>query len=266
VTAVTGRLYADDGIFDRLRGVADSGYATSPYIGPLSGLDFNSGYSSAAAGSFAADPAIVAASKLLSSLRASGVRVAHGVAIGNADERESKTIAVVHSPTISALVNTTDVDSDNFFAEMLLKLLGAEFGGGGTTAAGATVVEQFAASKGTAVHAVDGSGLTRSNRASPQQVVRLLQAMRTTPVGEDFISDLALAGHEGTVAERMHGTAADGRCRLKTGTLTGVSNLSGYCFNADGREMIFSVLMGSVGNLDTAHYEQDRIAAAVAGL
>jgi serine-type D-Ala-D-Ala carboxypeptidase/endopeptidase (penicillin-binding protein 4) len=266
VTAVTGRLYADDDIFDRLRGVADSGYATSPYIGPLSGLDFNSGYSSAAAGSFAADPAIVAASKLLSSLRASGVRVAHGVAIGNADERESKTIAVVHSPTISALVNTTDVDSDNFFAEMLLKLLGAEFGRGGTTAAGATVVEQFAASKGTAVHAVDGSGLTRSNRASPQQVVRLLQAMRTTPVGEDFISDLALAGHEGTVAERMHGTAADGRCRLKTGTLTGVSNLSGYCFNADGREMIFSVLMGSVGNLDTAHYEQDRIAAAVAGL
>ena len=64
----------------------------------------------------------------------------------------------------------------------------------------------------------------------------------------------------------MHGTAADGRCRSKTGTLTGVSNLSGYCFNADGRVMIFSVLMGGVGNLDTAHAEQDRIAAAVAGL
>ena len=44
-SAVTGRLYADDTIFDRRRGVADSGYATSPYIGPLSGLSFNSGYS-----------------------------------------------------------------------------------------------------------------------------------------------------------------------------------------------------------------------------
>ena len=41
---MTGRLYADDTIFDRLRGVADSGYATSPYIGPLSGLSFDSGY------------------------------------------------------------------------------------------------------------------------------------------------------------------------------------------------------------------------------
>ena len=64
----------------------------------------------------------------------------------------------------------------------------------------------------------------------------------------------------------MHGTAAEARCRVKTGTLTGVSNLSGYCFNASGREIVFSILMGSVGSLDSAHYEQDRIAAALAGL
>ena len=64
-------------------------------------------------------------------------------------------------------------------------------------------------------------------------MVRLLAGdAGRAPVGEDFISDLALAGHEGTVADRMHGTAADGHCRTKTGTLTGVSNLSGYCFNA----------------------------------
>ena len=74
----------------------------------------------------------------------------------------------------------------------------------------------------------------------------------------------AVAGHEGTVADRMHGTAADGRCRTKTGTLTGVSNLSGYCFNRSGRTMIFSILMGGVGDLGLAHLEQDRIAAAVA--
>jgi D-alanyl-D-alanine carboxypeptidase/D-alanyl-D-alanine-endopeptidase (penicillin-binding protein 4) len=266
VTAVTGRLYADDDIFDRRRGVADSGYATSPYIGPLSGLSLNSGYRTADAGSFASDPARVAASKLASSLRASGVRIARGIALGDADEAGARTIAVVRSPSIDALVNNTDVNSNNFFAEMLIKLLGAEFGGGGTTAAGAAVVEDFARGKGTAVHAVDGSGLTRGNRASPRQVVRLLQAMRTTPVGEDFVDDLALSGREGTVAQRMRGSAAEARCRVKTGTLTGVSNLSGYCFNASGRELVFSVLMAGVGSLDLAHYEQDRIAAAVAGL
>jgi D-alanyl-D-alanine carboxypeptidase/D-alanyl-D-alanine-endopeptidase (penicillin-binding protein 4) len=264
LTSVTGRLYADDDVFDRLRGVADSGYATSPYIGPLSGLSLNSGYSTAAADSFASDPAKVAASKLVASLRAAGVSIRPGVALGEADVARTETIAVVHSPTIDTLVNATDVYSNNFFAEMLLKLLGAEFGGEGSTAAGAGVVERFAHANGTGVHAVDGSGLTRSNRASPRQVVRLLAAMRRSPVGEDFVSDLALAGHEGTVADRMHGTAADGRCHVKTGTITSVSNLSGYCFNADGRMMIFSILMAGVRDLGLAHTEQDLMAGAIA--
>ena len=96
-------------------------------------------------------------------------------------------------------------------------------------------------------------------------MVDLLQSMRSTAVGEDFIHDLALAGREGTVATRMHGTAADGRCRTKTGTLTGVSNLSGYCFNRDGKTMVFSILMGGVRDLGLAHAEQDQIAGAVAG-
>ena len=264
LTAVTGRLYADDDVFDRRRGVADSGYATSPYIGPLSGLSLNSGYSSAGAEHFASDPAKVAASTLLASLRVAGISIRREVALGDADESRAETIAVVRSPTIDSLVNATDVYSNNFFAEMLLKLLGAEFGSRGSTAAGASVVEQFARGKGTGVHAVDGSGITRSNRASPIQVVRLLDAMRGSAAGEDFISDLALAGREGTVASRMHGTAAEARCRVKTGTLTGVSNLSGYCFNADGREMIFSILMGSAGDIGFAHTEQDLMAAAIA--
>jgi D-alanyl-D-alanine carboxypeptidase/D-alanyl-D-alanine-endopeptidase (penicillin-binding protein 4) len=263
VRAVQGRLYVDDSIFDRLRGVADSGYATSPYIGPLSGLAFNSGYATSRGGGFASEPATLAATKLAGSLRSAGVSIRSRVARRDTPEQASA-IGSVRSPTMSRLVDATDVFSNNFFAEMLIKLLGAEFGAGGSTRAGAGVVESFARGHGTAVHAVDGSGLTRSNRASPLQVVRLLEAMDDTPVGDQFIQDLALTGHEGTVASRMHGTAAYGRCRTKTGTLTGVSNLSGYCFNRSGRRMIFSILMGSVRDLTLAHYEQDRIAAAVA--
>ena len=263
ISAVTGRLYADDSVFDRLRGVADSGYATSSEIGPLSGLDFDSGYSSASAGSFSADPALTAAATLAQSLRGAGVRISTAVALATAPPFSTE-LARIESPPLTEIVNTTDVYSDNHFAEMLIKLLGARFGGTGSTAAGAQVVEQFARAHGSAVHAVDGSGLTRSNRASPKQVVGLLRSMRGDPVGDEFIQDLALAGHEGTVADRMHGTAAYGRCRTKTGTLTGVSNLSGYCFNRDGKLMIFSILMGSVGSLSLAHAEQDLIAAEIA--
>jgi D-alanyl-D-alanine carboxypeptidase/D-alanyl-D-alanine-endopeptidase (penicillin-binding protein 4) len=265
IKSVTGRLYADDTVFDRLRGVADSGYATSSYIGPLSGLAFNSGFSGSTSSSgFSSDPAKLAASKLARSLQGSGVNLPSQVAL-RATPLNAERVAMVRSPTLDRIVDTTDVYSDNFFAEMLIKLLGARLGSGGTTAAGAAVVEAFASSHNSGVHAVDGSGLTRSNHASPRQVVNLLLAMRQDPAGDDFIQDLALAGKEGTVDERMHGTAAYGRCRTKTGTLTGVSNLSGYCFNTSGRIMVFSVLMNSVGNLSLAHLDQDRIAGAVAG-
>jgi D-alanyl-D-alanine carboxypeptidase/D-alanyl-D-alanine-endopeptidase (penicillin-binding protein 4) len=263
IDSVTGRLYADDSVFDRLRGVADSGYATSPEIGPLSGLSFNSGYSTPSASGFATDPALTAAGALVGSLREAGVRISPTVALGTAPSTSTE-LARVESPTLTSIVNTTDVYSDNFFAEMLLKLLGARFGGAGTTAAGAQVVEAFARGHGSGVHAVDGSGLTRSNRASPAQVAGLLESMRETPVGDEFIQDLALTGHEGTVADRMHGTAAYGRCRTKTGTISAVSNLSGYCFNRSGRVMIFSILMASVRDLSLAHLEQDLIAAEVA--
>jgi serine-type D-Ala-D-Ala carboxypeptidase/endopeptidase (penicillin-binding protein 4) len=263
IQRVTGRLYADDSVFDRLRGVADSGYATSSYIGPLSGLSLNAGYTSSSAHSFAADPARTAAATLARAMRNAGISIATGVALADAPP-SSRVLASVESPTISQLVNVTDVYSHNFFAEMLIKLLGARLGSTGSTAAGAQVVERFARTHNSNVRAVDGSGLTRGNRASPAQVVALLEAMRSEPVGEEFIQDLALTGREGTVLGRMRGTAAYGRCRTKTGTLTGVSNLSGYCFNRSGRVILFSILMGSVSNLSLAHLEQDLIAGEIA--
>ena len=264
IRSITGRVYADATIFDNVRGVADSGYATSPYIGPLSGLSFNAGFNGSTSGSgFSSDPAKLAAAKLARSLGRAGIRVPSQVALAttppNADE-----VAVIRSPTLDQIVNVTDVYSNNFFAETLVKLLGAQLGTAGTTAAGTAVVEQFARSRGSGINAVDGSGLTRSNRASPRQVVDLLLAMRDDPAGDNFIQDLALSGKEGTVDDRMGGRAY-GRCRVKTGTLTGVSALSGYCFNTSGRIMAFSILMNGVSSTSTAHYYQDRIASAVAG-
>jgi D-alanyl-D-alanine carboxypeptidase/D-alanyl-D-alanine-endopeptidase (penicillin-binding protein 4) len=265
ITSVTGRLYGDDTIFDRKRGVADSGYATSEYIGPLSGLDFNSGFAGNTSSShFSSDPAKLATQTLDNSLRHSGIKISPTIALGKTPA-DAKSVAVIHSPPLSEIVNTTDVYSDNFFAEMLEKLLGARFGGAGTTAAGTKVVEAYAQSMGSDIHQVDGSGLTRTNLASPEDVVHLLLGVRKSEIGEEFIEDLAVAGKEGTTAGRMKGTPAYGNCRLKTGTLTGVSNLSGYCFNPDGKVMVFSALMGSVASTEYAHLEQDRIAGAVAG-
>ncbi|MBS1886650.1 MAG: D-alanyl-D-alanine carboxypeptidase/D-alanyl-D-alanine-endopeptidase [Actinobacteria bacterium] len=264
ITAVTGRLYGDDTVFDRKRGVAASNYATSVYIGPLSGLDFNSGFAGNTSSShFSSNPAKLATQTLDNRMRKAGIRISPTIALARTPAN-ARQVAILQSPPLDEIVNTTDVYSDNFFAEMLVKLLGARFGGAGTTAAGTRVVEAYARSLGSEIHQVDGSGLTRSNLASPEDVVKLLLAVNKSPIGPEFIQDLALSGKEGTTAGRMKGTAAYGRCRLKTGTLTGVSNLSGYCFNTDGKVMVFSTLMGSVANTETAHYYQDLIAGTVA--
>ena len=77
-----------------------------------------------------------------------------------------------------------------------------------------------------------------------------------------FRDSLPIAGREGTVADRMRGTAAEGNCATKTGTLSDVSALSGYC-QAGGHTIAFSMLMNSV-NVDAARRAQDRIAAAIA--
>ena len=264
IKSITGRLYADDSFFDRVRGVAYSNYAISGEVGPLSALEFNAGHSGGSIFSgYTSDPAKLAAAKLARSLIAAGVGVPRRVALG-VTPPNARRIAIIRSPTLSQIVDFTDIYSYNFFAEMLIKLLGAELGKGGTTAAGAAVITAFARSLGSGLHAVDGSGLTRSGRASPWQLARFLDAMREQEVGQEFIEDLAVAGKEGTVDGRMRGTAAYGRCRVKTGTLTGVSNLSGYCFNASGRTMIFSILMGSAYDTSRAHLYQDRIAGLVA--
>jgi D-alanyl-D-alanine carboxypeptidase/D-alanyl-D-alanine-endopeptidase (penicillin-binding protein 4) len=113
------------------------------------------------------------------------------------------------------------------------------------------------------VQAVDGSGLSRRNAVSPQEVGKLLVAMARDPEnGPAFRRSLPVAGQEGTVADRMEGTAAAGNCSTKTGTLSGVSALSGYC-SANKHTIAFSILMNDV-SIDAAHHAQDQMAAAIA--
>ena len=255
VKRVEGRILADDSIFDRER-------RAGPDLSPLSGLSFNNGYDG---GDYAHSPELVAAKGLKSALRKRGVRVDGQVGRANlpAATLESEPLAAVASPTVAKLIEETNVPSNNFFAEMLLKRLAATSGRKGTRQRGNDKVETFAASVGTAVESVDGSGLSRKNRVSPEHVGQLLVAMaKDEQNAAAFRDSLPVAGREGTVADRMRGTAAEGNCATKTGTLSDVSALSGYC-DAGGHTVVFSTLMNDA-DVDAARRAQDRIAAAVA--
>lgn len=268
ITRVTGRLIGDETVFDKLRGVADSGYATSSYIGPLSGLSFNAGYTSTSFSSFSNDPAKLATKTMARELRQRGVKVRREIALKKTPKGAMKDGLVARqvSPDMTWMTRMTNKDSNNFYAEMLLKNLGASIRDSGTTREGTTVTERYAHSLGSDVHQVDGSGLTSTNRTSPADMVKMLSRVREQPFGRDFIDSLPIAGRDGTLSGRMRGSPAEDSCRAKTGTITGVSALSGYCLRGAGHKFAFSILMNGVTNLSAAHLGQDRIAALIARL
>ena len=129
---------------------------------------------------------------------------------------------------------------------MLLKRIGAGPNKQGTTARGASRTEAFARKAGSGVNLVNGSGLARSNTSSPKNVAALLTYMRKDDSEKAaFYDSLAVAGKTGTLSARMRNTAAEGRCHAKTGTIDGVSALSGYC-RAGAGQVAFSILMNNV--------------------
>jgi serine-type D-Ala-D-Ala carboxypeptidase/endopeptidase (penicillin-binding protein 4) len=257
VLRVAGSVLGDETRFDVLRGSYDSGGAyDSDMGGALSALALNRG--------FARDgkPGAQAARQLAKALRGEGIRVEGRSGIG-ATPQDATQLASVDSPPMRDLIRMTNVPSDNFIAEMLVKGLGAQFGAGGTTVAGVAVVRSTLTSFGVHPRIVDGSGLSRADLTTPRQVVRLLETMHHQEIAGSFESSLAVAGRTGTIRKRMRGTAAQGRCKAKTGTLIGVSSLAGICTASGGHTIAFAMLMNRAG-VARAHSVQDHIAAAIA--
>ncbi len=263
IKQVDGSVYGDESYFDSHRGEPSSAYAFDPFLeGALSGLAFNRGATGREHGPHA--PAAYAAHELSASLANDGVHVTGHSAAASAPPGATQ-LAQVQSPTIEQLLGLMLPPSDNFFAETLVKDLGALYAGAGTTAAGASVVRQTIGSLlGIHPQVVDGSGLSEADKTSPYQVADLLVELYGTPAGQVLRDSLAVAGHTGTLSERMRGTAASGRCRGKTGTLTGVSNLVGYCEAADGHTLAFAIFTDGIAT-ESAHIFQDHIAITIAG-
>jgi D-alanyl-D-alanine carboxypeptidase/D-alanyl-D-alanine-endopeptidase (penicillin-binding protein 4) len=259
---LNGRVYGDESYFDSRRGGPVSGFATSRYVGPLSALAFNHGTLAPVGHGFQPDPPRFVAERLTAGLRRRDVEVERAARAGQAPAG-AHSVASVSSPTLAELVRHMNLFSDNYYAETLIKGLGARFGGAGSTVAGATVVRRFAKSRRISSRVADGSGLSRANSISPRAVVRLLATVEGDPWFDALYGSLPLAGVSGTLHKRMRGTAAAGRCRAKTGTLIAVSGLAGYCRSASGHRIAFALLMNRV-NVLAARRAQDRIAAKLA--
>jgi D-alanyl-D-alanine carboxypeptidase/D-alanyl-D-alanine-endopeptidase (penicillin-binding protein 4) len=245
LTAVQGGIVGDASYFDSARGTPATGYRLSSDVeGALSALAYDRGFATLHGTEFQPRPDLFAAQQLAGGLRAAGVKL-----LGP------------HFP-ISTVIALTNAPSDNYLAETLLKDIGARLGGAGTTAAGAAVVRSELLSKfGISPRLNDGSGLSRSDSTSPQQVVTVLQSMATNSA---FVDSLAVGGETGTLQHEMNGTTAQGNCRGKTGTLHDVANLAGYCTARDGDTLAFAFMANRIGSPDFVHEVEAGMAVALA--
>jgi len=201
------------------------------------------------------DPNLYAARALAASLARRGVAVEGGAA-GTTDSLAYRTVRCCSSPLVDFrgrplpdIIFPILNSSQNWFAEMLLKILGRELEGEGSWAAGLGVERAFLTDSvkidSTAFALEDGSGLAACNLVTPQAFAKLLAYMHRHPKGGPFVAALPHAGQPGSLLKRFVGTPLEGRVIAKTGSIDRVNSLSGYIERANGgsggRAITFSV-------------------------
>jgi D-alanyl-D-alanine carboxypeptidase/D-alanyl-D-alanine-endopeptidase (penicillin-binding protein 4) len=221
------------------------------------------------------DPTRYFGSALVTFLQQRGVRVRHRVVKGKVPEG-ARLILVDRSPALTDVVEDLNHYSNNFIAETLVKQISKKAPGAeeedrpGNFKDGLALVRQFLEEKvgfepGSYVYE-NGSGLNDVNRVSARQVIQLLDYMRRDfETGTEFETSLAVAGTQGTIGFRFRDSAAHRRIRAKTGTLRGVSALSGYVEDPAGDTLAFAILvMGYKGSVHPIWQVQNRIGNALA--
>jgi D-alanyl-D-alanine carboxypeptidase/D-alanyl-D-alanine-endopeptidase (penicillin-binding protein 4) len=264
VRRIQGAILGDASYLDSLRGGPDSHYRPNIETeGSLSALAYDAGFTNLHEDELDANPPLVATAAFAAALQRAGIRVPTTTRIATGVTPATATLLTSESsPTLTTLIRLTNSPSDNFFAETLLKDLGAEFGAAGSTVAGAAVVSSVIGQDlGLHPRLDDGSGLSRYDRTNARQIVLLLRELQGQ---QAFWNSLAIAGVRGTMIKEMRHTRAADNCRGKTGTLHDVANLVGYCRAANGDRIIFALMMSGLTDSVAGHQLEDLDAEALA--
>ena len=201
-----GRIYGDESYL-RPAPRRRSGFGISPYVGPLSALAFNRGSLLPLARGWQSDPATFVADRLRVTLRSEQVDVAHRARAGRRPPTQI-TLATTGSPPLEALVRHTNQVSDNYYAETLLKGLGARSGTTGSTAAGAAIACAVRArARAFAPASWTARACRGATRSPPARSAGCCTKRTGEPWFDSFYRSLPLAGQTGTLDKRMRGTA-----------------------------------------------------------
>jgi D-alanyl-D-alanine carboxypeptidase/D-alanyl-D-alanine-endopeptidase (penicillin-binding protein 4) len=202
------------------------------------------------------DPALLAATLLRNKLMDKGIHVTGKAKSTSATDSlrarntsQNRTqIASVGSPSVASMVFSINHHSNNFLAETLLKQIGVKKKGYGSTETGVEAVYSFLKSKGIDVsgfYMFDGSGISRYNAITVNQLVHLLKFMQHSPDSATFISSLAVAGRSGTLSKMCLDSEATGNIQGKSGTMSRVKSYAGYAKSRSGHTLIFAIIVNN---------------------
>lgn len=184
------------------------------------------------------------------SLAAEGIPVKQALVASNF-RNQNQELAFVESPPLAELVKETNRESNNLYAEVLLRLLGKVTGSmpvpqEDTGEMGLKELKTALTQLGVNPNSyklADGSGLSRHNLISPEALVQTLKLMANSPSGSIYRASLPIAGESGTLKSRFNGTPNRVILQAKTGTLSGVSALSGYIEVPNYEPLVFSIII-----------------------
>ncbi len=174
-----------------------------------------------------------------------GISVERATLESNRGVAGAQELAKIESPPLAILLVETNQESNNLYAEVLLRSLGTG-ASRDSTELGLKKLKETLTALGVdpqSYSLADGSGLSRQNLVSPEAIVQTLKRMAQTPQATLYRASLPTAGANGTLGRRFLNTAAQGNLQAKTGTLTGVSALSGYLDVPGYQPLVFSIMV-----------------------
>jgi D-alanyl-D-alanine carboxypeptidase/D-alanyl-D-alanine-endopeptidase (penicillin-binding protein 4) len=184
-------------------------------------------------------------------LESKGIRV-NGYAIDiddydrNLDYDKMTLLFTGYSNELSEIIKVINKNSQNFFAEQLLKTIGLEINGFGSAEKGISAIKELSTEIGINpdnLVMVDGSGLSHLDMVTPRQIVELLKYMYSNKeLFPYFFNSFPIAGVDGSLGKRMKGTSAENIVRAKTGYISHVRSLSGYAVTGDNEPVAFSMI------------------------
>jgi serine-type D-Ala-D-Ala carboxypeptidase/endopeptidase (penicillin-binding protein 4) len=255
VRRVSGDLVVDDTLFDARRtqpGWIPDYTRNDPDVAYLSALTVNEGYSDVKGMHLYPDPATGAGVALKSALARIGIVVTGSVRRGRAPSGATQ-LARVLSPPLSQIIGYTNRYSINYDAELLLKSLGARFGGAGTSPAGAKVVRATLTQLGIPLDGlsqIDGSGLSTLNRISPSTIAAIVSWIVAAKgkEAEALRASFPVAGGPGTLFKRMTKPPTGGNLRGKTGFIRHVRGMAGWVTPPDGVPLVYVAIFNGARN------------------